>query len=78
MQREITINPENRLIIKENGNETVLTDEQCATIFDPPGSPGYDFTLHLFKTNPNEAKQWLILRLKQVQFIRELLEHDHP
>ena len=74
MSKTISINDEGRLVITEDGKDSVLTDEQCASFFDRPDTPNFMFTMYLFRTRPNDAKQWINLRLHQLQFIRTYLE----
>lgn len=76
MSRTISINDEGKLVVTEDGKDTVLTDEQCASFFDRPDTPQFLFTMYLFRTRPNEAKQWVNLKLHQLQFIREWVEFE--
>ena len=76
MSKTITLNKDGRLVFIEDGKETILSEEQCASFFDKPQSPGYLYTMYLFKVFPDKARTWLELKLLQTQFIKIYLEME--
>ena len=74
MSKTITLNQEGRLVFIEDGKENILSDEQCASFFDKPNSPGYLYTMYLIKVFPEKAKTWLELKLLQSQFFKVYME----
>lgn len=69
----VELTPEGKLKVIIGDNESIMTDEQTAAFFDKPNSPAFFYSLYLFKTNPEEAKHWVYLRLLEIEFIRTYL-----